>query len=36
MLREGEEFWERLHWPEVRETFTAVFERRRPDFSRFD
>jgi enoyl-CoA hydratase/carnithine racemase len=36
MLLEGEEFRERLQSPEAREAFTAFFERRRPDFSRFD
>jgi enoyl-CoA hydratase/carnithine racemase len=36
MLLEGDEFRERLQSPEAREAFTAFFERRRPDFSRFD
>jgi enoyl-CoA hydratase/carnithine racemase len=36
MLLEGEEFRERLRSPEAREAFAAFFERRRPDFSRFD
>jgi enoyl-CoA hydratase/carnithine racemase len=36
MLLEGEEFRERLKSPEAREAFAAFFERRRPDFSRFD
>jgi enoyl-CoA hydratase/carnithine racemase len=36
MLLEGEEFRERLQSPEAREAFAAFFERRRPDFSRFD
>jgi enoyl-CoA hydratase/carnithine racemase len=36
MLLEGEEFRERLQSPEAREAFTAFYERRRPDFSRFD
>jgi enoyl-CoA hydratase/carnithine racemase len=36
MLLEGEEFRERLQSPEAREAFTAFFERRRPDFSRFE
>jgi enoyl-CoA hydratase/carnithine racemase len=36
MLLENEEFLERLQSPEAREAFTAFFERRRPDFSRFD
>jgi enoyl-CoA hydratase/carnithine racemase len=36
MLLEREEFGERLQSPEAREAFTAFFERRRPDFSRFE
>jgi enoyl-CoA hydratase/carnithine racemase len=36
MVLEGEEFRERLRSPEAREAFAAFFERRRPDFSRFD
>jgi enoyl-CoA hydratase/carnithine racemase len=36
MIREGEEFRERLRSPEAREAFAAFFERRRPDFSQFD
>ena len=36
MLLEREEFRERLQSPEAREAFTAFFERRRPDFSRFE
>jgi enoyl-CoA hydratase/carnithine racemase len=36
MRLEGEEFRERLRSPEAREALTAFFERRRPDFSRFD
>jgi len=36
MLLEGEEFRKRLQSPEAREAFAAFFERRRPDFSRFD
>jgi enoyl-CoA hydratase/carnithine racemase len=36
MLLEGEEFRARLQSPEAREAFAAFFERRRPDFSRFD
>ena len=36
MTLEGEEFRERLKSPEAREAFAAFFERRRPDFSRFD
>jgi enoyl-CoA hydratase/carnithine racemase len=36
MQLEGEEFRERLQSPEAREALTAFFERRRPDFSRFD
>ncbi len=36
MQLEGEEFRERLQSPEAREAFAAFFERRRPDFSRFN
>jgi enoyl-CoA hydratase/carnithine racemase len=36
MMLEGEEFRERLRSPEAREAFAAFFERRRPDFSRFN
>jgi enoyl-CoA hydratase/carnithine racemase len=36
MLLEQEEFRERLQSPEAREAFAAFFERRRPDFSRFE
>jgi enoyl-CoA hydratase/carnithine racemase len=36
MRLEGEEFRERLQSPEAREAFAAFFERRRPDFSRFN
>jgi enoyl-CoA hydratase/carnithine racemase len=36
MRLEREEFRERLQSPEAREAFTAFFERRRPDFSRFE
>jgi enoyl-CoA hydratase/carnithine racemase len=36
LLLEGEEFRARLQSPEAREAFAAFFERRRPDFSRFD
>jgi enoyl-CoA hydratase/carnithine racemase len=36
MLLEGEEFRDRLESPEAREAFTAFYERRRPDFARFD
>jgi enoyl-CoA hydratase/carnithine racemase len=36
MLLEREVFRERLQSPEAREAFTAFFERRRPDFSRFE
>jgi enoyl-CoA hydratase/carnithine racemase len=35
MRLEGEEFRERLQSAEAREAFTAFFERRPPDFSRF-
>lgn len=35
MRLEGDEFRERLQSAEAREAFTAFFERRRPDFSRF-
>jgi enoyl-CoA hydratase/carnithine racemase len=36
MRLEGEEFRERLQSPEARDAFAAFFERRRPDFSRFN
>jgi enoyl-CoA hydratase/carnithine racemase len=36
MREEGEEFRSRLSSPEAKEAFSAFFERRRPDFSRFD
>ena len=36
MRLEGEEIRERLQSPEAREAFAAFFERRRPDFSRFN
>jgi len=36
MRLESEEFRLRLQSPEAREAFKAFFERRRPDFSRFD
>lgn len=36
MRLEREEFCERLLSPEAREAFAAFFERRRPDFSRFE
>jgi enoyl-CoA hydratase/carnithine racemase len=36
MLLEFDEFRERLRSPEAREAFTAFFERRRADFSRFE
>jgi enoyl-CoA hydratase/carnithine racemase len=32
---EGEAFGARLKSPEAREAFTAFFEKRRPDFSKF-
>jgi enoyl-CoA hydratase/carnithine racemase len=35
MATEGEVFRELLRSPEAREAFTAFFEKRRPDFSRF-
>ncbi|TVR02785.1 MAG: enoyl-CoA hydratase [Deltaproteobacteria bacterium] len=35
MDREGEQFIARLHSEEAREAFTAFFEKRAPDFSRF-
>lgn len=36
LLREGASFVERLGSPEATEAFTAFFEKRRPDFSKFD
>ncbi|WP_454720006.1 MULTISPECIES: enoyl-CoA hydratase [Cupriavidus] len=36
MLEEGETFRRMLQAPEAKEAFTAFFEKRRPDFSRFD
>jgi enoyl-CoA hydratase/carnithine racemase len=36
MAEEGEVFGRMLRAPEAREAFTAFFEKRRPDFSRFD
>jgi enoyl-CoA hydratase/carnithine racemase len=36
MLVEDQEFRERLRSPEAREAFAAFFERRKPDFSRFE
>ena len=36
MKNEGEAFFARLKSPEAREAFTAFFERRPPDFSRFE
>lgn len=36
MRREGAIFTERLSSPEAMEAFTAFFERREPDFSKFD
>jgi 1,4-dihydroxy-2-naphthoyl-CoA synthase len=35
MSREGEIFMGRLTSPEAMEAFTAFFERREPDFSKF-
>lgn len=35
MAAEGEVFSKRLRGPEAREAFTAFFEKRRPDFSKF-
>ena len=32
---EGEVFGERLQSPEAKEAFSAFFEKRKPDFSRF-
>jgi enoyl-CoA hydratase/carnithine racemase len=36
MAEEGRHFLQRLSSPEAREAFAAFFERRRPDFSRFN
>lgn len=36
MEAEGEQFRAMLGAPEAKEAFTAFFEKRRPDFSRFD
>jgi len=36
LVSEGEIFVERLNSPEAREAFTAFFEKRKPDFSKFD
>ncbi|CAJ0777771.1 2,3-dehydroadipyl-CoA hydratase [Ralstonia psammae] len=36
MSVEGKQFGEMLRAPEAREAFTAFFEKRRPDFSRFN
>ncbi len=36
MAEEGRHFGERLQSPEAREAFTAFFEKREPDFSRFE
>jgi enoyl-CoA hydratase/carnithine racemase len=35
MSLEGKQFGEMLRAPEAREAFTAFFEKRRPDFSKF-
>jgi enoyl-CoA hydratase/carnithine racemase len=36
MSIEGKQFGEMLRAPEAREAFTAFFEKRRPDFSKFN
>jgi len=36
MSLEGKQFGEMLRAPEAREAFTAFFEKRRPDFSKFN
>jgi len=36
MSMEGKQFGEMLRAPEAREAFTAFFEKRRPDFSKFN
>ncbi|WP_420995897.1 enoyl-CoA hydratase [Cupriavidus sp. 30B13] len=36
MAEEGESFRRMLQAPEAKEAFTAFFEKRKPDFSRFD
>ena len=36
MSVEGKQFGEMLRAPEAREAFTAFFEKRRPDFSKFN
>jgi len=36
MPEEGAEFFRRQKSPEAQEAFKAFFERRKPDFSKFD
>ena len=36
IMADGTEFWKRLATPESAEAFAAFFERRKPDFSKFE